>query len=252
MEFKKPTRHSTRQPKLDMLVRRPTPSNPHPVRHPAPVDDAHTPPATTPAQPPRVTPNTIDININFGGLSSKIAAIAQIRSLPVTKKTIVVASIILLVTTGIVIAGFTIRHHTVTNNTSDNSDPNKAIENLEYQTVLPEGKSISELGGWKRVSPPKSDPVFAYADKIGDTPISVSQQPLPESFKDNIDNQVAELAKKFNATTKIDAGSTKVYIGTSTKGPQSVILTKNNLLILIKSQKKIDDKSWTKYADSLN
>ncbi len=121
----------------------------------------------------------------------------------------------------------------------------------EYQTITPKGKTIDDLGGWKLISPPKSDPVFAYTDTIDAVPISTSEQPLPKSFIEDIDGQVSELAKKFNATTKLTAGSTTVYIGTSSKGPQSVIFTKNGLLILIKSEKVIKDASWTAYISSL-
>lgn len=127
----------------------------------------------------------------------------------------------------------------------------KAASQPGYQTVLPKDSSIKQLGGWKRISPPGNDPVFAYADQIDSVPISVSQQPLPTSFRSDTANQVAELAKKFNATNKIDAGHTAVYIGTSAKGPQSIIFTKNNLLILIRSQNKIADTSWARYAESL-
>ena len=122
----------------------------------------------------------------------------------------------------------------------------------DFHTVLPGTKSINELGGWERISPPEKDPVFAYVDTIGDVPVSISQQPLPASFRNDVNGQVAELAKKFNATTKIDAGGTTVYVGTSAKGPQSAILTKNDVLILIKSQSKIDDAAWAEYVKSLS
>ena len=126
------------------------------------------------------------------------------------------------------------------------------VQKLDYATILPEGSSISQLGGWKRVSPPNEDPVFAYTDTVSKVSVSVSQQPLPASFKGDVSNKVAELAKKFNATSTIDADGTKVYIGTSAKGPQSLIFTKNNLLILIKSQGKVEDKTWQSYINSLN
>ncbi len=144
-----------------------------------------------------------------------------------------------------------IRQHNITR-TYSAVDPNKIIENLEYQTVLPANKSITELGGWKRVSPPTGDPVYAYTDKIDGISVSISQQPLPKSFTDDLDTQLAELAKKFSATTKIDANGATVYVGTSAKGPQSAILSKNGLLILIKSTDKISDAAWAKYAKSLN
>lgn len=127
----------------------------------------------------------------------------------------------------------------------DASDPS-------FQTVLPSGQSITSLGGWHRVTPPGDDPVFAYGDTINSVPISVSEQPLPDAFKHDTASAVADLAKQYNATTKLKAGDTVVYIGTSAKGPQSTILTKHNLLILIKSKNQIDNSSWTDYISSLN
>lgn len=122
---------------------------------------------------------------------------------------------------------------------------------VEKHRIIPEGKKIAELGGWQRVSPETSDPVYAYTDSIDTVPISVSQQSLPQSFEGNVTDATAELAKKFNATNKQTAGETTFYIGTSAKGPQSTIFTKSNLLILIKSKTKISDKSWASYIQSL-
>jgi len=126
------------------------------------------------------------------------------------------------------------------------------IENPGYQTILPSGKTIEQLGGWVKISPPESTPVYAYADKIGSVTISVSEQTLPDSFKGDVDGSVATLAKSYSATDNQTAGNTKVYIGTNADGPQSVIFAKSNLLVLIKSQKKIDDKAWVAYINSLN
>lgn len=127
----------------------------------------------------------------------------------------------------------------------DASDPS-------FQTVLPSGQSITSLGGWHRVTPPGQDPVFAYSDTIDSVPVSVSEQPLPDAFKRDVPSAVADLAKQYNATVKLKAGDTVVYVGTSAKGPQSTILTKHNLLILIKSNSQIDNSSWTDYVSSLN
>lgn len=121
-----------------------------------------------------------------------------------------------------------------------------------YATILPDGKSIKKLGGWKRVSPPKSDPVFAYLDTIDGVAISVSEQSMPKSFQQDPVGQTAELAKKFNATDKVMSGATAVYIGTNVKGPQSVVFTKDNVLVLIKSAATIQDVSWTNYVALLH
>ena len=120
-----------------------------------------------------------------------------------------------------------------------------------YANLLPEGKSIKSLGGWTRVSPPDHNPVYAYQDKIGAVSISVSEQPLPANFKNDTAKQIADLAQNFNATEKVMAGTTVIYIGTSANGPQSVIFTKADLLILIKSTSIIPSSQWSAYVDSL-
>lgn len=123
----------------------------------------------------------------------------------------------------------------------------------KFDTLLPSEKSIEDLGGWTRVSPPDRDAVFAFSDSLDGTKVIVSQQPLPKEFQSGDKNEAIEdLAKGYNANRFITAtGNTKIYIGTSAKGPQSVIFTKRNLLILIKSQATITDDSWISYVNSL-
>ena len=230
MEFKKTKKQVTRQA---------LPNTPEP-RHPV-------------APPPPPPAKTLNININFGSLPknripSNSTIISFARRILFTKKALIAGLVVVV----LVALWSSFNQYEVAKNSTGNGDSSTIVENLEYQTVLPEGKSISDLGGWRRISPSESDPVYAYLDTLENISISVSQQPLPKSFKGSADDQIAELAKKFNATSKIDAGSTKVYIGTSAKGPQSAIFTKNSLLILIKSQQKINDKAWIKYIASLS
>ena len=121
----------------------------------------------------------------------------------------------------------------------------------EYAVVLPQRTSIDTLGGWQRVSPNGSDPIFSYNDTVEDVAISVSQQPLPDSFKGNVSAQVKQLAESYSATTVIEAGGTDVYIGRSARGPQSLIFAKNDTLLLIKSQNTISQAEWIKYINNL-
>jgi hypothetical protein len=237
MEFIKPNRYDRgRQQRNAPQPGDSRPTDPRPVQYTTLVDKTGTAHMPTPSQPPHV--------------ATKTAIISYARRFLFTKKVIIV-SLVIMVVAGSLATGLLIHQRDIAKNSSNNK-PNEAVEDLEYQTILPDGKSISELGGWKRVSPSKNDPVFAYVDKIGDISINVSEQPLPKSFIGDVDNQVTELAKKFNATAKIEVGDIKVYVGTSAKGPQSAIFTKNSLLILIKSQEKIDDTDWAKYTSSLN
>ncbi len=121
-----------------------------------------------------------------------------------------------------------------------------------FAAVLPNGKTISDLGGWQRLDPPNSDPVYIFTDTINSVPISVSQQVLPTTFKSNLSQSVADLAKNYSATTELNAGGIKVYIGTSAQGPQSVIFTMNDLLVLVKSQGRIDNDAWVNYISKLS
>jgi hypothetical protein len=122
---------------------------------------------------------------------------------------------------------------------------NSITTEVGYTTILPAGSSIEQLGGWKRVSPPEAEPVYAYNDTIDGTAVNVSQQPAPATLV------ITELAKQYNATTEVDANGTPIYIGTSSRGPQSVLFTKQGLLVLIKSQANINDASWASYVSSL-
>lgn len=163
----------------------------------------------------------------------------------ISKKTGFILGVIGLIIVGVIVFA-------VTRPSSESVSNDGNSETPTYKTVLPNGKTVSDLGGWQRVSPPEAEPVFAYTDTVGGILVNVSQQPLPDSFASDISGEVAKLAKSYNASTQVDANSTKVYIGTSAKGPQSVIFTKDSLLILIKSREKIDDESWITYVTSLN
>lgn len=125
-------------------------------------------------------------------------------------------------------------------------------ETPDFQTVLPKGSSISSLGGWNRVSPPDRDPVFAFVDTLDERQITISQQPLPRTSADSPADTIRSIAYDFNAKDRHTADDgTVFYVGTSSKGPQSIITGKNNLLLLIKAPTAIDIDSWSRYIASL-
>lgn len=119
----------------------------------------------------------------------------------------------------------------------------------EFATITPQG--IQPSGGWTRVSPKTSDAVYAYADTIDSIRIIVSQQPLPKDFKTDTKNKIQELAIGYSAGEHLTIDSTDVYIGKSSSGQQSVVTTKNNLLILIKTNSAIDHGKLLNYIQSL-
>jgi len=160
------------------------------------------------------------------------------------KKTTIFGAIMLLIITIFLIANWP---------SPTPAQPKKAQETStpQYQTVLPSSKTIKDLGGWKKLTPPNSNPFYTYADTIDGVAVNVSQQQLPPSFQANTNQKVAELAKSYNATSRLTVGGLTIYIGISAKGPQSVIFTKDNLLLFIQSERKISDQAWKAYITSL-
>lgn len=118
-----------------------------------------------------------------------------------------------------------------------------------YDTLIPEGKSIKDLGGGLVRN--DKNPLFVYVDKIGNVSINVSEQPLPESFKPAVNQHVKDLAVGFGASTRLTIDGNTIYIGTYEKGLQRVIFSKNDLLILMSANTNISSADWSAYINSL-
>ncbi|RWZ78316.1 MAG: hypothetical protein EOT05_00940 [Candidatus Microsaccharimonas sossegonensis] len=179
------------------------------------------------------------------------------NTLPKNKKRLVAALVILL-GVGLIAVLVTIGVNQRLSTAPFKNDPSitkkytgKQITSPDYKTLLPVGKTIDSLGGWTRVSPPESNPVFAYIDRVNGKQINVSEQPLPNEFKQDTAAQIQQLASGYKATEKVTVGDVTVFIGTSAKGPQSVIFVKNNLLVLIKSSVALSENDWASYVNSL-
>lgn len=116
----------------------------------------------------------------------------------------------------------------------------------EFKAAMPaEAKSPTDL----KYDADKK--VINYADKIDGVAITVSQQQLPAGFKENPAESVRKLAEQFSANDKLTVGEYTIYVGTSEKGPQSVVTYKGNLLIFLTSQSKISNTSWGDYISKL-
>ena len=136
---------------------------------------------------------------------------------------------------------------------TDNTDEPPKLQKgtPDYTTVTPKGTSIDSIGGWTRVSPPDRNPVFAFVQTLGDSTISVSQQPLPDNLKVDSEQALSALAKDFRANEMVMAGDIPIYIQTENNGAQSVLFIKKDLLILIKSSRTIANDAWIEYITSL-
>lgn len=188
---------------------------------------------------------------------------SKFRFPKISKKFIIFfLTIIIIVSTGVYCLFFINKTNSLSAHTSqttaDNSEAqyDTKVSNIgeakpEFSTILPAGKAISDLGGWTLISPKDTDPVYTYTDRLNGVGINISEQTLPENFKEDTNQKIENLALGFNASQKISANGLTVYIGTSTDGPQSIIFCKNNLLILIKSDTAISNDQWVAYINSL-
>jgi len=120
----------------------------------------------------------------------------------------------------------------------------------EFAVLTPSGQGVAGLGGFAKVSPEGKAPVYAYVDEIEKVRIRVSQQELPDKFK-NGPAELEKMAKDFNANRTIKSDIATVYIGQSLNGPQSLLFQKDNLLVLIASDQPIADSSWQQYLSEL-
>lgn len=146
------------------------------------------------------------------------------------------------------VGGFVISSH-ISNSTQ--KEKNASATSPEHTAFLPKGRSIEDLGGWRRVSPPHKEPVFAFTDTVDGVAISVSQQAIPQEFVDSPEKSVEKLAKAENATNIFKIDRLTVYMGESVRGPQTLVFTKDNTLIFIKSQSKIAEDHWVNYIKNL-
>lgn len=121
----------------------------------------------------------------------------------------------------------------------------------EFAVLSPDGAGVGNLGGFAKISPPDAPPVYTYKDEIVAVPVTVSQQQLPEILQDDRVTKLKELAEQFNAKDEIYVDDDVAYIGTSVKGPQSVVFVKGNILMLIASDTKISNKDWVEYLATL-
>jgi hypothetical protein len=120
-----------------------------------------------------------------------------------------------------------------------------------YDTLLPAGKTIEQLGGWTRSSPTDRNAGFVYVDYIRVNRLTINQQVLPEDFKVDTKVQMEAIAKSLSASEILTVEGLTVYIATSSKGPQTVIFNKNGLLVFLRSNVKLSNDDWIGYINSL-
>jgi hypothetical protein len=193
----------------------------------------------------------IEIHIVLPPLSSLHPKKIAKKFLTMSKRRQIGSAAVVILLIGLTITSLLVGRQDPNAAAAEKNEPVLTRGTPSFATVLPAGKKIDQLGGWAKISPPGRSPVYTYADSIDGVRIDVSEQPLPANFRSDTAEKIDELANGFGATDKVTVDDRLVYIGTSAAGPQSVITTKNNLLILIRSTSLISDSKWVAYIAAL-
>ena len=120
-------------------------------------------------------------------------------------------------------------------------------EKPKFPILYPSTKSPDDFDV-VRISPDGADVSYTYLDQITSDGVvfKITQQEVPEGF------DLEKTATDFQATNIIQIDEGKVYHGYSEKGGvQSLIFTKNDKLITIRSPQKLTDDQWAGYIISL-
>lgn len=118
-----------------------------------------------------------------------------------------------------------------------------------FNTILPNDNISQTTSG--KIAFNTQRGVASYTDAINDVAITVSQQALPERFQKDPLGQLGKFAEDINAKDKMELDGATAYSGLSAKGPQTTVLIKNDLLVFITAEKKLDNDALRDYINSL-
>jgi hypothetical protein len=92
---------------------------------------------------------------------------------------------------------------------------------------------------------------YSFTDTIKGNAIVVSQQPIPTTYKTAVD-AVSKIAVSLKATEAVNASSGTGYIATDPKShAQTVVFSKNNLLVFVQSPFTHASAEWQTYINGL-
>lgn len=125
------------------------------------------------------------------------------------------------------------------------------LKKPNFTPIVPAGKSqLADLGSESSFNATKDS--YTFNDLLLGLPIQVSEQPLPSGYSSSA-SVVAALAKDINAGQTVNFKDGVAYLNSdSSTGKQTLVLSKDNLLIFIQSLNVIDINSWANYINSLN
>ncbi len=120
----------------------------------------------------------------------------------------------------------------------------------DFSPLKPLGREDAVQSVTRRT--PSGEIIHTFKDIVDEIGIEVTQQKIPEKFKENQADSLKEMATTFQATNIIQIDEMIVYHGLNEKtNVQSLFFIKNESLVSIRASQKISDDSWSGYILSL-
>lgn len=124
----------------------------------------------------------------------------------------------------------------------------QAVVDLGYKPILP---TKAEGEPTPQTAYNKEKGVYTFLDTYLDANLTVDQQALPKSFRDN-PKAVQGLADSILADDSFTTTKGEVYMHTEkSSGAQRLFVYNDKMLMFIQSTKKIDTVSWVEYIQSM-
>ncbi len=189
----------------------------------------------------------------------RIGAKLLIKKYFASKKALIATPIILVLVVGVVGLGNVIGNRKgnvssqAVQSATDSQTPKIPLnQKPEFAVLVPKNKKIEDMGGFAKVSPANSAAAYAFIDQVKGVNIKVTQQKLPDTIKANPITELEKLAKNFNATKQLELDGNSVYSGKSAKGAQTLIFTKDDVLVFIAAESTVAEVDWVQYLTNLS
>ena len=120
-----------------------------------------------------------------------------------------------------------------------------------FQPLAPADSKNNAVNGTPQVAYDTKRNTYSFTDTIGGHAVVVSQQPIPATYKTAVDavSKIA-ISLKANQTATTDSGA--AYIASDAKSnTQTVVFSKNNLLVFVQSPFSHTTAQWQAYINAL-
>jgi hypothetical protein len=154
------------------------------------------------------------------------------------------------------VGGFGLKAFSGKDTAPEKSEPQSAQQKAEAAfTPLVPLDNLTDAAG-KQSKPEfrydQQKKVLGFVTNYNGTELTISQQGVPDKFKSN-PTGLLSLAQSINANQLLQTQKGTAYIGTDPKtNAQTAVFATKEVLVFIRTEKKLDEEEWKFYINQLN